>query len=141
MRCALPIILKSASVVQSTKLRNRWHSREYKMRSSWLRLAVFSVVIFFVGANLGFAETPPAQTAGLRVRSIGPILITVANMERSVEFYSRVLTFEKTSDAELAGEQVEHLFGLFGARVRVVRMTLGTESIELVQFLAPRGRP
>ena len=66
--------------------------------------------------------------------------MTVADMDRSVEFYSHVLTFEKTSDTEIAGENVEHLFGVFGARVRVVRMRLGDESIELVQFLAPRGR-
>ncbi len=110
------------------------------MRSSSLRLALFSVAIFFAGINLGFAEAQPAQTAGPRIRSIGPILITVANMDRSVEFYSRVLTFEKTSDTDLTGERVEQLFGVFGTHVRIVRMTLGSESIELVQFLAPRGR-
>jgi hypothetical protein len=110
------------------------------MRSSSLRLALFSAAIFFAGINLGFAETQPAQTAGPRIRSIGTILITVANMDRSVEFYSRVLTFEKTSDTELTGERVEQLFGVFGTHVRIVRMTLGSESIELVQFLAPRGR-
>ena len=61
-------------------------------------------------------------------------------MDRSLDFYSRVLTFEKVSDTELAGGDVEHLFGVFGARVRVVRMKLGDEYVELVQFLAPRGR-
>jgi len=58
-----------------------------------------------------------------------------------VEFYSRVLTFEKVTDAEVAGDELEHLFGVFGSRARIVRMRLGGESIELVQFLAPRGRP
>jgi catechol 2,3-dioxygenase-like lactoylglutathione lyase family enzyme len=52
-----------------------------------------------------------------------------------------VLTFEKISDREAAGEEVEHLFGVFGARVRLVKMKLGDESIELAQFIAPRGRP
>jgi len=61
-------------------------------------------------------------------------------MDRSLDFYSRVLTFEKVSDTELAGNDVEHLFGVFGARVRVVRMKLGDEYVELVQFLSPRGR-
>ena len=75
-----------------------------------------------------------------QVIAVGPIQMTVADMDRSVDFYSRVLTFEKTSDTEIAGEDVEHLFGVFGARVRVVRMKLGDESIELIQFLAPRGR-
>jgi catechol 2,3-dioxygenase-like lactoylglutathione lyase family enzyme len=62
-------------------------------------------------------------------------------MDRSVDFYSRVLTFEKEADRELAGDEVERLFGLFGTRVRIVRMRLGDERVELMQFLAPRGRP
>jgi len=62
-------------------------------------------------------------------------------MDRSIDFYSKVLTFEKISDREVDGEGVEHLFGVFGARVRLVDMKLGDESIELAQFLAPRGRP
>jgi len=45
------------------------------------------------------------------------------------------------SDTEVAGDELEHLFGVFGSRARIVRMRLGGESIELVQFLAPRGRP
>jgi len=62
-------------------------------------------------------------------------------MDRSIDFYSKVLTFEKTSDREVDGEEVEHLFGVFGAHVRLVEMKLGDESIQLAQFVAPRGRP
>jgi catechol 2,3-dioxygenase-like lactoylglutathione lyase family enzyme len=83
-------------------------------------------------------KDPSASSA--QVIAVGPIQMTVADMDRSVDFYSRVLTFEKTSDTEIAGENVEHLFGVFGARIRVVRMKLGDESIELLQFIAPRGR-
>src|SRR5439155_20020784 len=88
-----------------------------------------------------FAQTAQTPTPRAHIRSIGPILITVGHMDRSIDFYSRVLTFEKVSDTELAGEDVEHLFGVFGTRVRLVRMKLGDEAVELVQFLAPRGRP
>lgn len=77
----------------------------------------------------------------VRIQSIGSIFTTVGDMDRSVDFYSRVLTFEKISDREVAGEEVEHLFGVFGVRVRLVEMRLGDESIELAQFVAPRGRP
>jgi catechol 2,3-dioxygenase-like lactoylglutathione lyase family enzyme len=45
------------------------------------------------------------------------------------------------SDREVAGEAYERLFGVFGLRLRVVRMKLGEEHIELMQFLAPKGRP
>jgi len=58
-----------------------------------------------------------------------------------VDFYSKVLTFEKVSDTEVAGENFEHLEGVFGLRMRVVRMRLGDEFIELTEFLAPKGRP
>src|SRR5215469_15208736 len=86
--------------------------------------------------------TPPAlPTSGAQIQSIGPVLTTVADMDRSIDFYSKVLTFEKTSDREVDGEEVEHLFGVFGARVRLVEMKLGDESIQLAQFVAPRGRP
>jgi len=83
---------------------------------------------------------PQSSSSEVKIRSIGTILITVGDMDRSLDFYSHVLTFEKVSDTELAGDDVEHLFGVFGARVRVVRMKLGDESVELVQFLSPRGR-
>jgi catechol 2,3-dioxygenase-like lactoylglutathione lyase family enzyme len=45
------------------------------------------------------------------------------------------------SDVEVSGEDYEHLEGVFGARIRVVRMKLGDESIELDEYLAPKGRP
>jgi catechol 2,3-dioxygenase-like lactoylglutathione lyase family enzyme len=62
-------------------------------------------------------------------------------MDRAVDFYSRVLTFETVADREVAGDSYERLFGVFGLRIRAVRMRLGQEYIELMQFLAPRGRP
>jgi hypothetical protein len=102
----------------------------------------FLLAAAFLAAStaVAFAQAPPStqSTSEAKIRSIGPILTTVGDMDRSIAFYERVLTFEKVSDQELAGEEVEHLFGVFGARVRLVQMKLGEESIELAQFLAPR---
>ena len=67
--------------------------------------------------------------------------MTVSDMDRAVAFYSGVLTFEKVSDVELTGDPYEHLEGVLGLRMRVVRMRLGGEFIELTEFLAPKGRP
>src|SRR5213083_3096420 len=78
-----------------------------------------------------------AQSPKVAVESIG---MTVSDMDRSVEFYS-ALTFQKVSDVEVFGEQFEHLEGVFGARLRIVRMQLGNEFIDLTQYLAPPGRP
>src|SRR5246127_4978343 len=78
-----------------------------------------------------------AQSPKIAVESIG---VTVSDMDRSVEFYS-ALTFQKVSDIEVLGEQYEHLEGVFGARMRIVRMRLGNEYVDLTQYLAPPGRP
>src|SRR5207248_6225299 len=75
------------------------------------------------------------------ISGVDAINMTVANMDRSVSFYSQVLDFEKVSDVEVAGESYEHLEGVFGLRMRVVRLRLGDEFIELTEYLAPRGRP
>jgi catechol 2,3-dioxygenase-like lactoylglutathione lyase family enzyme len=107
-------------------------------------LGIFSLmVVVLSGWNVSAraqAQSRNSPASCAQVIAVGPIQMTVADMDRSVDFYSRVLTFAKTSDTEIAGENVERLFGVFGARVRVVRMKLGDESIELIQFVAPRGR-
>jgi catechol 2,3-dioxygenase-like lactoylglutathione lyase family enzyme len=79
--------------------------------------------------------------ASARVQEVAAVGMTVSDMERSVEFYSRVLSFEKISDMEVAGADYEHLQGVFGLRMRVVRMRLGEETLELTEYLTPKGRP
>ena len=61
-------------------------------------------------------------------------------MDRSVEFFSKVLSFERVSDIEVAGSEYERLQGVFGARAKIVRLNLGDETIELTEYLAPKGR-
>src|SRR3989441_5872216 len=78
-----------------------------------------------------------AQSPKVAVESMG---MTVSDMDRSVEFYS-ALTFQKVSDVEVFGEEFEHLEGVFGARMRIVRMQLGNEYPDLTKYLAPPGRP
>ena len=96
--------------------------------------------ILCLAAWISLFGSVASRASEIHVREIGPIVITVRDMDRSVDFYSRVLTFQAVSDNEVAGDDVEHYFGVFGARVRLVRMTLGDESIELAQFVAPQGR-
>lgn len=74
-------------------------------------------------------------------RAVQSVGMTVSDMDRSLAFYSGVLTFRKVSDVEITGDAYEHLEGVFGARVRVVTLQLGDETIELTEYLAPRGRP
>lgn len=67
--------------------------------------------------------------------------ITVADMPRSLAFYTGVLGFEPVSDVELTGDDYERLLGVRDLRMRVVRLRLAAEAIALVEFRTPRGRP
>jgi catechol 2,3-dioxygenase-like lactoylglutathione lyase family enzyme len=67
--------------------------------------------------------------------------MTVADMDRALAFYTGALPFVKIADQEFSGRPYELLSGVFGARTRVARLRLGSEEIELTEFLAPKGRP
>ena len=90
----------------------------------------------------GLPDAPSVDTGPLApvpaVRTVG---MTVADMPRALDFYTRVLPFAIEADQELAGRPVEQLQGVFGARVRVVTLRLGEERLELTEYLAPKGRP
>jgi catechol 2,3-dioxygenase-like lactoylglutathione lyase family enzyme len=75
-----------------------------------------------------------------QVKKVEAIGITVSDMDRSVKFYSDVLGFAKTSDEETHDEAHEQLEGLFGLHIRVVRMQLGDEQIELTDYITAGGR-
>jgi catechol 2,3-dioxygenase-like lactoylglutathione lyase family enzyme len=86
----------------------------------------------------GFSRTSSAPLAVTAVDAVG---MTVSDMDRALAFYTTVLPFEKVSDREVSGRPYELLSGIFGARSRLVRLRLGSEEIELTEFLAPKGRP
>ena len=104
------------------------------------RMLAGVLVLLAVGPGVPPERALDAQPAGL-IRAVGAVGMTVGNMDRSTAFYSSVLGFEKVSDVELWGEDYERLQGVFGLRMRVVRMRLGDEAIELTEYLTPRGRP
>src|SRR5690348_224267 len=95
-----------------------------------------AVVSFVVAA--GFLLASGDRPRVIAVDSIG---LTVSDLDRSVEFYSKVLTFEKVAEYEVDGSGYEHLEGIFGLRMRTARMRLGDEYLELTEYLTPRGRP
>ena len=72
--------------------------------------------------------------------AVDAVGFTVRDLDRSVEFFTKVLTFEKQWEVEVAGDAYEHLQGVFGLRMRVARLKLGDEAVELTEYLAPRGR-
>jgi catechol 2,3-dioxygenase-like lactoylglutathione lyase family enzyme len=66
--------------------------------------------------------------AAAPVEAVGCIGINVSDLDRSTDFFHRVLSFEK-------GEQSSD------AHTRSATMRLGSECIELTEWVAPRGRP
>lgn len=97
--------------------------------AGWILIGLLAFLAFY------------STAAGGRVSKIESVGFTVSDMDRAIDFYTRVLPFEVVSDREVWGAEFEHLSGVFGARARVVRMRLGNETLELTEFLTPQGRP
>ncbi len=105
------------------------------------RFAVTLLALWFAFALVRPAARAQQPVPRHLVAAVDAVGMTVADMDRSVAFFSQVLTFEKVSDVEVSGTAYEHLQGVFGLRMRVVRMRLGNKSIELTEYVAPKGRP
>lgn len=108
------------------------------LAAPWLLLLIFLLI---APSAAHPAMLPAMQSASASVEAVDCAAMTVADMDRSLEFYTRVLSFEKVSDVEVTGGDVERLEGVFGLRMRVVRLKLGDECLELMECLTPRGRP
>ena len=105
--------------------------RENDFPLGWLIIGILAFIAFFSTVANG-------QTGVQKVESVG---FTVSDMDRAIDFYTRVLPFEKVSDKEIWGDGIERLSGVFGARVRIVRLKLGDETLELTEYLNSGGRP
>lgn len=93
-------------------------------------------------AGLALAFLFAAAPAGAQVEEVVSIAMTVRDADRSAGFLADVLDFVRVSEVEAKGPEHSRLVGVFGARVRIVRMRLGSEAIDLVEYLSPAdGRP
>lgn len=103
------------------------------------RVFTLSIIILILSfyTQVLIAET----VASASVYSVEDVGMTVSDLDSSVDFYSDVLGFTKVSEEEVWGEDYEHLQGIFGLRMRIARMKLGNEFIELTEYLTPKGRP
>jgi catechol 2,3-dioxygenase-like lactoylglutathione lyase family enzyme len=95
----------------------------------WFALAVFVPLV------------SRAAFAAQLITGVDAVAMTVADVDQTAAFFADVLSFERISDVEVAGDAYASLEGVAGLRMRVVRMRLGDESIRLTQYLTPRGRP
>jgi catechol 2,3-dioxygenase-like lactoylglutathione lyase family enzyme len=103
-------------------------------RPHWSLLLVVSLSFAPPGASARADEPRVA-------RGVGCVGLTVSDADSATAFYTGVLDFRRDLETEVAGESWERLSGVFGLRARTVRLRLGSECLDLTEYLAPRGRP
>jgi catechol 2,3-dioxygenase-like lactoylglutathione lyase family enzyme len=104
-------------------------------------LALLTLALLTPASFTASAFLARGQAAKPLVSAVAAVGMTVEDLDRSVEFYSRVLAFRKIRDVEVSGDPWEHLEGVFGLRIRIAWLQLGSEQIELKEYLTPKGRP
>jgi len=113
----------------------------------WCYLASAVAAVAPVAAQAPWTGTgvqlPAAMHGEPAAAAVPWIGLTVSDMDRSLAFYTQVLTFQVEADSEVAGTEWERLTGVFGVRIRVVRLRLGEEHLQLMEYLAAStpGRP
>lgn len=91
-----------------------------------------------MSAPLYALDSQPGRDAIEAVTMIG---ITVGDLDRSVEFFTDVLTFERVAASGVEAGSFAGIEGNPNARARTAQLRLGDERIELTEYQSPRGRP
>jgi len=75
------------------------------------------------------------------IQGIDHLNVVVADMARSLKFYTGVLGFTKTKEAQLSGDWIERIVGLQGVRAHAVFIEApgGGPRIELLKYETPAG--
>jgi catechol 2,3-dioxygenase-like lactoylglutathione lyase family enzyme len=89
---------------------------------------------------LAFVLVARGAAAEAGIAAVGPVALNVSDADRAAAFFTELLGFTKSGDVDAAGAAIARLTGVPGARLRVVTLQLGSETLELREFLEPRGR-
>lgn len=91
-------------------------------RYTWLMFLLFAGLL-----QPGFAQ---------KVTAVSGVSITVADIDRETDFFTRVLDFQKVAEENWESAAVSQLFGLpqENPGARVVTLRLGEEKIRLIDF-------
>ena len=73
--------------------------------------------------------------------TVASVTITVDDVEQSIDFYTTILGCAKISDREISGQDIDQLYGLNNVHLRLATLQLGEQTIELTEFITPKGRP
>ncbi len=76
----------------------------------------------------------------IQVKEVRAIGSTVANLERSLDFYTQALAFKPIADVTF-GDDYSELEGVKPTQIRIFTLQLGDEQIELMEYLDLEGKP
>ncbi|MGE0480720.1 MAG: VOC family protein [Phycisphaerae bacterium] len=110
-----------------------WKRVDFEKRRCRALVVVATAWLAGSAAHAGDRQPP--------VSAVTHVAITVADLSRSIEFYSGVLSFRVGSRMETAAPDAEAVYGVGSASVRSARLRLGGEEIELIEFAGAAGRP
>lgn len=99
------------------------------MKKRYLKIFPISLVVFFT-----------SMACSAQINTVGPVGITVKDLDQSVKFYCDLLGFKKVAEQEYSGSVSEKLEGVFGMHSRVAKLQLGDEYIELTDYITSGGR-
>jgi catechol 2,3-dioxygenase-like lactoylglutathione lyase family enzyme len=97
--------------------------------------------LYALGARVALVLLLLVVSSQAGVREVGAIGLTVGDLDRQVEFYTRVLPFEKVSESKSAPGATDGLLGLIGTQLRSAELKIGDERITLTEHLTNKGRP
>ncbi len=98
------------------------------------------IFIFYTVLLLAFGSVTPAFSQ--KATAVTGVSITVEDLDREVDFFTRILDFQKVNTETWKGESVAQLFGLPAktTAVTVVTLQLGAEQVRLMDFDGPPSR-
>lgn len=85
----------------------------------------------------------PTLTFSQKTTAVAGVSITVEDLEREVDFFTKVLDFQKIKEEKWSGTEVAKLFGFRrnNTGVQIVTLQLGGEKIQLMDFDGEESRP
>lgn len=76
-----------------------------------------------------------------RIEAVKSVNIIVSDMNIAIPFYSNVLHFNVLADDTIKSEQYSKLTKINDAKIRIAKLKLGDEKINLIDFLNVDGKP
>jgi catechol 2,3-dioxygenase-like lactoylglutathione lyase family enzyme len=97
------------------------------LHGSWRMITVLAVLVVCL----------PASAA---VRWVGPIELTVHDLDRELHFFTNTLPFQLIFISHSERGAADSLLGLSGTKLRTAELRLGDEQIRLTEHLRHKGR-